>query len=465
MIQQHRLYFLLLTLALVGCTSLSGTPSYIPPSLTPTQVIEVTASSVEPEATHTITPVPVPPVLTNCIGTTTEQPTMMLEGVLLLKGTEITGFIEGGTLPVYKNFGYLMNLENKQLNIFGSPGRLSLIIGVSPDRTKFLYSYERNDDNPINARDNFRLVVANTDGETLADFSERAEDYWWDYYSWLNNDVLRTVDIEYQDDKLLLGTFNPISNEYILLKTDWEGYYNRKGPDWFIDKEAIDTMIYNGANVIYDPTLTRVLFPQKLGQIALADVETGKILGTFQPLQLGGGRTPLWGRIPRWSDDGENLAIIISEDPARPLESDEFYYVSRDGNFQRLTQLTQDHHTVSISEYAWSPNGKLIAFWLNTETKDPTIEGTQSNLAILDIETGQVTDLCIQGVSALMQKEVLLSRFQPVWSPDGKQIMFSQLNLNKTNSYDVIIVDLKTKTAWVVASDKQPVGWMVKGSE
>jgi hypothetical protein len=34
---------------------------------------------------------------------------------LLLKGTEITGFIEGGTLPAYKNIGYLMNLENDSL--------------------------------------------------------------------------------------------------------------------------------------------------------------------------------------------------------------------------------------------------------------------------------------------------------------------------------------------------------------
>ena len=328
------------------------------------------------------------------------------------------------------------------------PGELMKTIGVSPDRRYLLYEYDSG------TEDEYRLAVIDDQGQVIKDFDNRYKQERWDYYNWQNSEEIRVV--KTSQDGVFPRIFSLFVENYSVLSTELENSYKGKGLDWGFDNRAIETLYYNGANILYDPTITRIIYPKKDQLISLIDVTTGQELASIQ--------LPGWGRLPRWSDDGQNLAIVASADATFSQRKDEFFIVSRDGpEFKRLTHLTEKLEMVHISEYAWSPDGSQIAFWLNTEADDPNLEGTQSELAVLDIASGEITKLCIKGISAPIRSDPMpmMTRTQPVWSPDGRQVVFTQLNPSLTNTYDVLVLDLETKTVFKVTSNKQPVGWMV----
>lgn len=446
-------------LLLAGCV-----PSNDAPAVTNTPIRIMPTKEIVLTVIPTSTPPPTPiPVIQECVSISPKPSSDLTKGVLVLRGEKTTGYVDGQAID--NVIGYLFDLESKSYRYISPPGKLARLDDVSPDRTKILYSYIQQGDDAT-----YRMVIADFMGNTLADFKEinQLEGQQLDYYFWLNNQALRTGGKDYMNGRVMLGILNPFTNEYKILKNDWENYYGKEGADWFVDTEAVQLGIYNGANIIYNSTLTRVIYPQSDGQIALADVATEKILGVYQPPQPGGNQLPLWGRLPRWSNSGENLLIIFSEYPTRPQDSDEFYLVSQDGTFQRFTQLTQLYDTVRITEYAWAPNGEKVAFWLNTVAGEFNEEKPLSSLAILDMKTRQVTNLCIQGISAypvINDPNIIVPprhpEFRPIWSPDGKQIMITQPDPNNADGYNVVIVDLETKTAWIVDSNKHPIGWMV----
>lgn len=346
---------------------------------------------------------------------------------------------------------FLIDLSPNIKELTG-PGPIRNIVGVSPDRKKLLYEYDY--------KDYTRLAITDSSGKVINDFAAFFDGDYADYYSWLNNQTLRVVTIDIYDNEV-----KPIS--YFLEKRSYKSLSEKLLDfhanqikdnfylDWGIDTRAIQSLNFGGANIIYDPTLLRVAYPKNGQVVSLTDVETEQELASIQ--------LPQWGRLPRWSDDGGHLVLIASTDPNAAPGHDEFFIVSRDGpEFKRLTYLTNQFEKVHISEYAWSPDGKRIAFWLNTTADDPMLEGTQSELAVLDIESGEITRLCIEGISAPMRHEIQMTHTQPVWSPNGSQIAFAQLDSSRANTYNVLVVDLETQIAFKVATNKEPIGWMVK---
>jgi Tol biopolymer transport system component len=346
---------------------------------------------------------------------------------------------------------FLYDMTISREKILSPLGWISSVGSVSPDRHYLLYEYDSGTD------DGNRLVVVDYAGTVIRDFDNRVlPESWWDYYQWQTNDTLRVVVLDLGKRRALPRLYNITTEDYMPLKTDWPYVYKGENLDWGLDREAIRFSSSDGANIVYDPAITRVVYPKRGQTVSLTDVETGQELASIE--------LPLWGRLPRWSPDGQNLVLIASMDPKAAPGHDEFFIVSRDGpEFKRLTHLTEKLETAHISEYAWSPDGSQIAFWLNTEAGDPTLEGTQSELAILDVASGEITKLCIQGISAPIRSDPmpLMTRTQPIWSPDGRQVVFTQLNPSLANTYDVLVLDLETKTALKIASNKQPVGWMI----
>ena len=444
------IFIIMFSLVLSGCQQ-----------ATMEQNVEVTAipqptpaltSTPSPEPT-TIHPTPTQPAATSTPAAIVDscvigEPGIAksdLEGRLVLEHFWWDGPITANSITT----AFLYDFAANDLLTIRVPGELMKAIGVSPDGQYLLYKYDSGTD------DEYRVAVTDYTGTVISDFDDRIlPEIWWSYYQWQSKDILRVVVL--LKNQTLPRIYNVFTQDYMPLKTDWPYAHKGKGVEWGLDERAMSSLYYDGANIVYDPSITRVVYPKRGQTVSLTDVETGQELASIE--------LPLWGRLPRWSPDGQNLVLIASMESKGVPGRDEFFIISRDGpEFKRLTHLTEKLETVHVSEYAWSPDGSQIAFWLNADADDPNLEGTQSELAILDIASGEITKLCIEGISAPIRSDPmpLMTRTQPIWSPDGRQIVFTQLNPSLTNTYDVLVLDLETKTVFKVTSNKQPVGWMV----
>ena len=250
---------------------------------------------------------------------------------------------------------------------------------------------------------------------------------------------------------------NPFTQEYAPLRTDWYGVYAPKNTaenklvHWKFDNHATEFGYIHGANIFYDPSLTRVLYPKDNNVVSLVDVENETEIASAQFED--------WGKLPTWSPDGQFLSIVSHEGNA-----DEFYLISRDGGeFQKITNLSEELNFGSISEVVWSPDSKQIVFWLNTipgELED----GAQSELAILDIRSRQVTRLCIPGISNYAYEPWSMNHPEPIWSPDGRYIMFTQWDDPAApKKYNVLVIDTETGNVEKISENTAPIGWMVNG--
>ncbi len=354
---------------------------------------------------------------------------------------------------------FLQDLETASVKMGADPNSLVNFWGVSLDRKYILYEYER----PAGDDSDYRLIVADFRGQIIKEFDTQfpGDPYIANYYNWQNNENIRVVLFSESQEAFRMSprTYNPFTGEYRILRTDFPDSVG-KDLDWGLDWIALSTLHLEGANIVYDPSLTRVLYPRNSESISLTDVETGKELASLY--------LPNWGRLPRWSPDGSYLSIIGTAKSNATRASDEFYIISKDGGeFKRLTYLSNTFEQSAIADYSWSPDGKKIAFWSYTEPGDPNAEGTQSELMILDTTTGEVTNLCIQGISAIthLNDVVLFSHVEPIWSPDGSQIMISQWDTTpgqNNKNYDVLVIDIPSLTGVKINENKQPAGWMIK---
>jgi len=77
--------------------------------------------------------------------------------------------------------------------------------------------------------------------------------------------------------------------------------------------------------------------------------------------------------------------------------------------------------------------------------------GANRNLAILDMKTGEIVNLCIPGGE---------TPYQPIWSPDGKYLV---VTVWKNGDSEVMLVDLERSLANKVTNDndKTAKGWLV----
>jgi len=318
---------------------------------------------------------------------------------------------------------------------------------ISPDGKYLVYKYSSYD------KDYYHLRILNSNGETINDFPPTIEGKAQSFFNWQNATQLRMLKQD-KDWKLLVQLLNPFTLEHTVLRTDWSDVYTPKSPfsgkhvQWGFDERATKIFYVYGANILYDPSLLRVLYPKDNGVVSLTDAENETELAStvFED----------WGRLPSWSPDGQYLTIVNHEGSA-----DEFYLISRDGNeFQKITNFSNEFDLVYIPEYSWSPDGKQIVFWLNTESTEPE-PGTQAELAILDIATRQVTRLCIQGISVAAIDPWTMNHPEPIWSPDGKYIMITQWDDPiSPKKYSVLVIDTQTGAIEKVAENTAPIGWM-----
>jgi Tol biopolymer transport system component len=120
----------------------------------------------------------------------------------------------------------------------------------------------------------------------------------------------------------------------------------------------------------------------------------------------------------------------------------------------RLTYLTDHYGAVRFGDYAWSPDGRYVAFWLDMEPEtypdlyDP-IEKIVARFAILDTLTQKVTDYCVPNRTLSV----------PVWSPDGHQVVIEN-NSQEIFKNSVFLLDITQNFAAKIGEDLSAVGWM-----
>jgi hypothetical protein len=97
-------------------------------------------------------------------------------------------------------------------------------------------------------------------------------------------------------------------------------------------------------------------------------------------------------------------------------------------------------------------DGQYVAFWLND------FKTGNFTLAILDTQTGVITDTCIQAGSNPFN--VITSPFA-AWSPDGKSLVVAANFRPEDNGKDVVLVDLEKQVICKITTNNFPVGWLV----
>ena len=429
---------LILLVYLVACTPVTSQESFAPSETEPSATVTV-VNTPQPTATIvTPTPsaLPLPQVKTQCTDNAEKSQALDLEGVVVLEKTK--KLVPELDLP--PGF-YLMDADSHY--IFHTDN-LGNIIEIAPDGKHLVY------DKPFG--EGGELRVKDSQGNLLTEFKPYYDGLWGRYFSWQNDQQLRIVTSKLHQSYVYV--VNPLTQEHILLKTDWEEAYRPADPikdkvaNWKFDRYSTELFYVYGANMLYDPTLTRVLFPKDGDDVALVDVQSGK--------ELAHANFADWGSLPSWSPNGDYLTILNREGLV-----DNFYLVSRDGEeFQRITDFASEFDFTSIPEYTWSPDSTRIAFWLQLED-DGGQEGAQAELAILDIPTRQVTRLCIQGISNIPAEPLWMSHPEPIWSPDGRYIMFTQWDDPVApKGYYVLVVDTLTGAVEKLSENTAPVGWM-----
>jgi WD40 repeat protein len=433
---QIKLSFIFLVL-LIACTPVTP-PVSIAVSETEPSATFTAVNTPQPTATvvtATPSPTPLPQVKTQCAASDQESPPLELGGVIVLAKT-------GHQLDFSPGF-YLMNADTQ--HIFYTDN-LSIVERVAPDGKHLVYNY----DTPSGVKEYMRVMDSN--GKLIAEFEPYYDLLWASYFSWQNEQQIRIVTKNLNE--VYVQLVNPFTQELTLLKTDWEEAYRPADPfkdpvaNWKFDRLATDRDYVYGANILYDPTLTRVIFPKEGGYVALVDVRSGKELAHMNFVD--------WGSLPSWSPDGKYLTIVNREGVV-----DNFYLVYPDGNkFESITDFASEFDFVSIPEYIWSPDSQRIAFWLKLENEEQQ-DGAQSELAVLDIPSKQVTRFCIQGISSIAYEPLSMNHPEPVWSPDGRYLMITQWDDPAApKKYYVFVVDIEKGSVERISENTAPIGWM-----
>lgn len=215
-----------------------------------------------------------------------------------------------------------------------------------------------------------------------------------------------------------------------------------------------------------DPTLSRVVYfdTQGFGRLILWDISAGKMLA-WLPYPVPAPDNPsalpldidyLFG----WSPDGSQFATIapvtfLDKDNTTPAV-EELFSISRDGQIKQLTHFGAAYKYVSISEFRWSPDGRTIAFWLQTsENAVQSSSGIVRWFAILDTSTQEVSDYCLTFGSSEYSNSVWF----PVWAANNQQLII------RTHSDDgkwpIMLVDLVKGFVVQIGEGMTPEGWMV----
>ena len=138
---------------------------------------------------------------------------------------------------------------------------------------------------------------------------------------------------------------------------------------------------------------------------------------------------------PAWSPDGKHVAFVLIKDNVEQV-----HLMDADGaNVEALAP--KEHRTIHPS---WHPDGKSVVYCTDDDLKPP--KKNDSEIYSVDIATKKVTTLISGGVNTF-----------PVWSPDGKNLVFRRM-VGETNS-EVFVANADGSAARNLTNDPAFDGW------
>lgn len=325
-------------------------------------------------------------------------------------------------------------------------------IAVSPNRQ--LTAYELYSQKP----ELHTLAIIRDDD--LPEITIPWEEDWIFISSWVSNEQL-LIKLYRPDDEpnrvKELSTFlalNPFTGERKILEPNFpEIYSHHMFPTWG-----------KYGSTVYDSSLELVVYPKDnitssdtFSHVTLWSLDKQEILADFK-IFLTNKTTP------RWSPNNEKfvVALVTYEESLKnnnwPIFS--LYTVTRFGQIDKITNLSNYFPYYYIGEHTWSPNGKHIAFWLSgwfeqpRDPKDSYLKADQY-LAVVEVESKSLKIYCIAGY-AFRRNQVE----PPIWSPDGTQIIVESPLSNEHSQ--VILLDLEKEVIAKIGEDMIPVGWMIE---
>jgi WD40 repeat protein len=393
-------------IAFAGCLSKSNQGTQIAPSLTGTFSSTIT---VKP-ATH----ISYQTVLEKCVRVE-DGPTTGLEGSLVI------------------DEGY----DNEDVVLFDLTNSEELLIGsavnyeVSPNGSQLAYQ-------DLDLRS---LVIVDSNGSKLKSFP----DYWNNLYlvSWLDNHHLlfderrgNFGEIDYQFSLTVLNVDSGEEKEFF--PEDYPNLnYIENEVNWEIE-----------SRLVVNPDFQTLVYPARLDGVPTI---LWNISESEEVVRIFGGDLE---NIPMWSPDGGRFLVSA---PIKGTESGilyenitdglpfvggwDLFLIKSSGEIDRLTYFATSEPSYQDG-YKWSPDGSKIAFFVQgVENYEPGI----GELAIIDMESDEITKYCIQGASL-------------AWSPNSQNLVVtSKLG---AEDFSVYIINIEKGQAWLVSEKSQTFGWL-----
>ncbi|MCX6570184.1 MAG: S9 family peptidase [Candidatus Aminicenantes bacterium] len=209
----------------------------------------------------------------------------------------------------------------------------------------------------------------------------------------------------------------------------------------------------DGTRVAYTVTETDMEQDAYVTQIWLVDVASGKTV------QLTRGKKSSSG--PAWSPDGRSLAFTSS----RVDDKSQLFVISPDGG--EAVQLTKSE--TGVGGFDWSPDGKTIAFTAadpgTKESKDrkdyygdyEVVRREYTHTHLWTVDVAEALSAPGAGRRRTSGKAFTVGGFD--WSPDGKRIAFSAaLNPDLINggTSDIYVLDLAGDTVRKIVAQPGP---------
>lgn len=309
-------------------------------------------------------------------------------------------------------------------------------VAVSPDRQRIMYYGNPNSQT---------LTIATADGKPVLSQVIHA-------WTWFDNQRLISL------DHVLVDPFTGQSQRLAA------NFPNMLDPTLI---QLYSGYISSSNLTIYDPTLTRVIYPEcdatceaKLGKegatfpVVLWDVEHQQPLARLVT-------TDYYGNTPLWSPDGKQAIMSADTHPVKFVsmadKKDEFSALGRDGGIQQLSHFGELFtYSEIFDDYSLSPDGRWVAFWIAAKPS----QFEDARLAVMNIDSGAVTNYCVKG-DPFPNNSPLNYGPLPIWSPDSTELLVISRDPTAPSVRRVVAVDIVHKYAAVIAKDLLPVGWMI----
>jgi len=453
-----KIFSFLWIISLIGCQSVATPASQIQPSSvvkTPEIVLTATLPIFEatPVQTESSTTIPTEVVLPTDSVVQNQCPEI---------STQFTPGVAKGVLVVSERDGLntLFNLETGEKESLG--GASNPI--VSPSRNYL--AYVGLDDNTLE-----RFLVVQTIGDSgqskipLFNGILRMPG-WFD-----DQRILFRMTSDYTTDPSphSIVLFNPFTGEKKTYTPNFPGIdheveWNFSGPAVY--DQTMKYVMYAGYkntdNKTHEYILWNIASQTKIASLPGSSYN-GSYLYDSEIIQRDG----VSNNPPRWSPNNDRVAIISSASEHQ-IDVDEIFSVTIDGKIQQLTYFAGQYKNVTIGKMEWSPNGEKIAFWVTLKPNPyEMVDGAYQDvrLAVLDIETFNITYYCLSGDIIGLANGIPSAKFigrdipAPLWSLDSTQIVIE--NRYTSDNSRLILLDIPSGKSVVLGKDMEPVGWML----